>query len=397
MDIHTLHKQGHSIRSIADITGHSRNTIRKALRQKAQMPFAAPKRASKLDSFKGYVEQRYNECALSAIRLLQEIRPMGYTGSIITLRRFVQSLKPAKRAAQRATVRFETPPGQQAQADWAYCGRFRDSTGCLVPIYAFVMVLSFSRMLYVEFTSSMKIESLIQCHLNAFAFFGGWTQSLLYDNMKQVKLDRNTWNPLFIDFANHYGITVKTHQIRRPRTKGKVERMVHYLKNNFLNGRVFIDLSDMNIQARHWMDHEANVRLHATTGQRPVDLFANESLTALSVAPAYRISQKFSRKVDSEGFVRCRHARYSVPPEHVGKTVIVELDDQKIIVRSDDLIIAEHRATRRPGATVVDKQHVAQMWKISLERPSAPAPHWDVTFNPLVAAVPLSVYEEAAR
>jgi len=194
MDIHALRREGHSIRAIVALTGHSRNTIRRALRQKVQQRFSAPKRASKLDGFKDYVEHRYNECALSAVRLLEEIRAMGYSGSLITLRRFIQTLKPAKKALERATVRFETAPGQQAQADWAYCGRFADPTGRWIPVYAFVMVLSFSRMLYVEFTSSMKVESLIRCHLNAFAFFGGWPNEVLYDNVKQVKLDRDTWN-----------------------------------------------------------------------------------------------------------------------------------------------------------------------------------------------------------
>ena len=88
----------------------------------------------------------------------------------------------------------------------------------MVPVYAFVMVLSFSRMLFVEFTSSMHVSTLIGCHRNAFAMLGGWPHEILYDNMKQVRLNRETLNPLFADFANHYGFSVKTHRIRRPRT-----------------------------------------------------------------------------------------------------------------------------------------------------------------------------------
>jgi len=172
--------------------------------------------------------------------------------------------------------------------------------------------------------------------------------------------------------------------------------MVHYLKDNFLNGRVFTDLADMNAQGRHWLDHVANVREHSTTGERPVDLFRSENLTELATTMPYQLSHRLARKVDNEGFVRCQRIRYSVPPEHVGKTVLVELGDQKVTVRSDDLIIAEHRPAKRPGSTVVNKQHVADMWRISLGRPSTPAPHWDVTFNQLVATVPLSVYEEVA-
>src|SRR5699024_9374727 len=107
-------------------------------------------------------------------------------------------------------------------------------------IYAFVMVLGFSRMLYVEFTHSMDLPTLILCHQHAFAYFGGIVGNILYDNMAQVRLPgTGEFHPLFADFAAHYGFAVKTHQVRRPRTKGKVERMVDYLKDNFLNGRSF--------------------------------------------------------------------------------------------------------------------------------------------------------------
>ena len=194
---------------------------------------------------------------------------MGYTGSVVTLRRFLHSLKPERERLRKLTVRFETPPGKQAQADWAYCGRFSHPSGHIFPVYVFVMVLGFSRMLYIEFTSSMKLPALIACHLHAFDFFAGWPLEILYDNMKQVRLSPAELNPLFVDFAQHYGFAIKTHRIRRPRTKGKVERMVHYVKDAFLNGRTFTDLADLNAQAHSWLTHTANTRMHATTGQRP--------------------------------------------------------------------------------------------------------------------------------
>jgi len=248
MDIRTLHKEGHSIKEIARQTGRSRNTVRRVLREAGPTGFRKPARPSCLDDFKPYLQTRFASCGLSAVRLLPEIRAMGYTGSVATLRRFLHHLRPEQERLRKLTVRFETPPGKQAQADWAYCGRFADATGQTIPLYAFVMVLSFSRMLYVEFTTSMHLSTLIRCHLEAFAFFGGWTQEILYDNMKQVRISPQELNPLFLDFAQHYGLAVKTHRIRRPRTKGKVERAVQYLKDGFLNGRVFADLADLNAQ-----------------------------------------------------------------------------------------------------------------------------------------------------
>jgi len=184
MDIGLLHREGHSIKSIARMSGCSRNTVRKVVRQKIPRRASRTVRPSKLDPYKEYVKERFESCRLSAVRIHGEIRSMGYAGSIVILRRYVRSLRPAAERKKKLTVRYETPPGKQAQADWAYCGRFADALGRMTPIYVFVMVLSFSRMLFVRFTRSMKLAELIGCHLEAFAFFGGWPEQFLYDNMK---------------------------------------------------------------------------------------------------------------------------------------------------------------------------------------------------------------------
>jgi len=397
MDLKLLRQQGHSIRHIARLTGLSRNTVRRALRQKAPSSFQAAERTSKLDDFKPYIEKRFAECALSAVRLLEEIKLQGYTGSLVTLRRFLHTLKGQHSASKKMTVRFETPPGQQAQVDWAYCGRFHDEQGKPIAVYAFVMVLSFSRMLYVEFTTSMKVETLIACHLAAFQYFDGFPALLLYDNMKQVRLSQQEWHPLFLDFVNHYGIVPKTHRIRRPRTKGKVERMVEYVKDNFLNGRSFADLAALNTQGRHWLEQTANVRLHATTKQRPIDLLAKENLTPLSQQAPYQLSLKQSRKVSVEGYVSFHGSRYSAPPEQVGKTVVVEQGEEKIIIRSADLIIAEHAPATEKGQTVAQAEHIDQMWKLSLGQPIPRSKQWQVGFQQEVERADLRRYEEVSQ
>lgn len=398
MDIKDLHRQGHSIRTIAELTGLARNTVRRVLREQVPQPAKGRARASRLDLYKPYLEGRHAECALSAVRLLEEIRAMGYVGGIDVVRRFLRSLDRHARARAKMTVRFETPPGEQAQADWASCGHELDEVGRRRAVYAFVMVLSYSRMLYVEFTHSMVLTELIACHQRAFSFFGGWPRSVLYDNMKQVRLSPSEWNPLFLDFINHYGVTPKTHRIRRPRTKGKVERMVHYLKDNFLNGRAFVDISDLRAQGRHWLDHTANSRVHATTGHRPCDLLAEEELTALSSIPAYQLAAVSERKVDAESFVRLGRSRYSVPPEYVGSRVIVERGEQRVVVRAGDLVIAEHSPAPRPGACMTQKEHVEALWRLSLRRTIAPpAPSWHIGLREPVAVTPLTTYEEVAR
>lgn len=398
MDIGLLHREGHSIKQIARMTGRSRNTIRKIVKQKVPRRTPAARRASKLDDYKDYVKERFESCGLSAVRLLEEIRSMGYTGSVIVLRRYVRTLRPRRERAAKLTVRYETPPGKQAQADWAYCGRFADAAGKLISIYAFVIVLSYSRMLFVRFTTSMKLAELIRCHLEAFAFFGGWPEQILYDNMKQVRLGREEWNPMFLDFANHYGLVPKTHRIRRPRTKGKVERMVDYVKDGFLNGRSFEGLDDLNVQGRHWLDTTANVRIHATTGEQPVVLWRQETLAQLGTISPYQIVDYVPPKADWESFVQFDRRRYSVPPEYAGKALLVGQRGEQIVVRSGDCIVAEHRAGARAGDCVADPDHVAALWKLTLGRTAAEiVPKWDVRFTSAVDVRPLSVYQEVAR
>jgi hypothetical protein len=243
----------------------------------------------------------------------------------------------------------------------------------------------------------MKIETLIGCHLSAFQYFGGFPQSILYDNMKQVRLSQQEWNPLFLDFVNHYGIVPKTHRIRRPRTKGKVERMVDYVKDNFLNGRSFADLEDLNAQGRHWLDTTANARLHATTKQRPVDLLAKESLTPLLHQVPYQISRKSSCKVSVEGYVSFQGSRYSVPPEQVGKVVVVEQGEEKIIIRCADLIIAEHSPATEKGQSVAQPEHIDEMWKLSLGREIARSREWQIKFRQEVEQADLRRYEEVSQ
>lgn len=393
MDIKLLHKEGHSIRQIAKLSGFSRNTIRQVLRSSAPLPFQTPERPSKLDPYKAYLSARYLATGLSAVRLHEEIKAQGFTGSVIILRRFLRTLKAGTAAQKLATVRFETAPGQQAQVDWAYCGRFPDAAGREVPVYAFVMVLGYSRMLFAGFTTSMDLPTLIACHLQAFEYFGGIPQEILYDNMKQVRLSRDRWNPQFLDFATSHGFAPKTHRPFRPRTKGKVERAVHYLKHSFLAGRSFADLAELNAQARHWLEHTANVRVHGTTSERPIDLFAHEKLQPPRSGPPYRVVPLLERKVDKEGFVRFEKSRYSVPPEHCGKTVSVELRGERILIRSADLILAEHEPAPRPGSCMAHKEHLQELWKCSTAPTTAPLPSWQLRHDQAVVVVPLSVYE----
>lgn len=395
MQIKDLHRQGHSIRSVARLTGAARNTVRRVLRPPTSSPPKKRGRKSGLEPFKDYLRERYLAHGLSGVRLHEELRAMGYTGAVDAVQRYLKQLDAPRVALERATVRFETPPGEQSQVDWAEAGYYLDEQGRRRKVYAFVMILSFSRMLYVEWVTRMKVAELIQCHQRAFEFFGGWTRRILYDNMKQVRLSPSEWNPLMMDFLSHHGITPSTHRPYRPRTEGKVERAIRYLKENFLLGRTFADLADLRAQGQHWQSAVANSRRHATTRERPCDLFISEALIPISSVAAYRVSQRVERLVDAEGYVRVKGSRYSVPPAAGGQRVVVEQGDQRIVVRLGEVIIAEHAPATRIGECVAHPEHVAEMWRLALARTPVPRARAAAPlFQQPVAVRPLAVYEE---
>jgi transposase len=396
MDVALLYREGRSLREIAALTGHSRNTIRRVVREKAPSAFHTPPRPSRLDPFKDYLRGRFLEHGLSAVRLFAEVRSMGFTGSEVIVRRFIRSLRDSAHA--KLTVRFETPPGEQAQADWAEVGRFTLPNGDPVRLYAFVMVLSFSRMLYVEFTRSMRVENLIRCHQNAFAAFGGWPRQILYDNMRQVVVGPDRINPRFRDFADHHGFAVRCHRPYRPRTKGKVERMVSYVKDNFLNARHFMGLDDLNAQGRAWLTTTANNRVHATTKERPCELLPKEGLTPLGAITPYQVVHCVERTVDAEALVRFENCLYSVPASFVGRRVTLDAGPGSIRIRAKDCIVAEHPRAKLAGTRTEKPEHVRERWQRSLAPlPRPPRTGCVVTFTDAVQTRPLSCYQDIVQ
>lgn len=398
MDIKLLKRQGLSIRDIARRTGHSRNTVRRMLRTEGTPAFATPARSSALDPFRAYLTKRFDEHGLSAVRLHGEIVAQGYVGSVHTVRRFLATLRPVRQAAAKATVRFETAPGEQAQVDWSHCGRHADSHGREIPIYAFVMVLSFSRAMHVRFTTTMGVAELIGCHRRAFEYFSGVPARILYDNTREVWLDPATLNPAFADFASHHGFVPGRCRAYRPRTKGKVERAIGYLEESFLRGSSFADLDDLNAQAAAWTASVADVRVHATTGKLPADLLPRdrEAMTPLCSLRPYAFVAREPRTVGAESTVRFRSSRYSVPPRLVGKRVDVSGDAGKIVVRLGDVVVAEHEEARR-GSCVMRPEHAAELWELANARTASPPPTWRLTGSHEVEAPSLDRYERSVN
>ncbi|MCO5102116.1 MAG: IS21 family transposase [Burkholderiaceae bacterium] len=280
VEIRVLARQGIGIREIARQLGCSRNTIRRYLRE-AQVSRYGPRtpRPTKLDAFKPYVLSRIEAARpkwIPAVVLLREIRERGYEGGLTQLKVFLHPLKST--AAPDPVVRFETVPGEQMQADFTVVRRGRD------PLLAFVATLGYSRASFVRFTAGEDSATLVACLREAFAFFGGVPQHVLFDNPRTVVLDRDAygaghhrWNPKLLELADEYGFRPRLCRPYRARTKGKVERFNGYLKGSFLvplaatqkAAGLHLDVGAANAHIGRWLVEVANVRTHATTGERP--------------------------------------------------------------------------------------------------------------------------------
>lgn len=282
VEIKILSRGGLSVRSIAKELGISRNTVRKYLRGEAvkESGRRRPGRPRKLAPYEDWLRRRVETAKpfrVPATVLHREIRAMGFDGTERTVRRFVASLYPE--VEPEPVVRYETPPGHQAQMDW---GEYRLDDGSRV--YAFVGMLSFSRWLYFEYVTSMASETLIACHRRMLQDFGGVPGEILYDNMRTVVTQRDAYGcgrHRFHDgiwaLSAECGYRPRLCRPYRPQTKGKVERSIHYVANSFfhpLRTRLAmegeqLDLARLNAEARLWRADVANVRVHATTNAIP--------------------------------------------------------------------------------------------------------------------------------
>ena len=356
MEIMRLHASGLSIREIARRTGFARNTVRKYLRRPALPRYSPrPRRPSKLDPFKPYVEQRMAEGVFNANRLWHELRALGYRGGKTILKDYLQPRRPPK--VPRVVVRFEPAPGEQAQVDWGEFA-YTDPRGRRRRAYGFVLVLSYSRAMYVEFVERQDLSTLLRCHLHAFEALGGVPKTILYDNMKTVVLRRqgNTveYQPRLMDFALLAGYTPRSCRPYRAQTKGRVERVIGYLKQAFWPGARFTDLADLNRQVQAWVAEVAHQRIHGTTGRRPAELLREEQPLLSPLRPATVLTPLLyeERRVSRDGRVSYGGSQYEVPWRYSGRYVSVVATETTMEIRDGDQVIARHARALLPGMIV---------------------------------------------
>lgn len=290
--IRDLFRQGLSSTAIARRTGHDRKTIRKVVRSEGPVTYGPrTPRPSQLEPFKPYLEQRMAEGVFNTVKLFQELQAQGYQGQQSILNDFIRPYRQGQR--REPIIRFETPPGQQAQVAWAQCGTILQ-VGDPRQLSAFGMTLGYSRAMHLEFTCSRELEWFLECHLHAFRYFGGIPQEILYDTLKSVVLERHPDGtvkvpPRFLDLATSYGFTPKPCQPYRATTKGKTERAIGYVREHVFAGLAVDTLPELNALALRWLNATANCRVQGTTHEVPVHRLEHEraALLPLSAKPDY--------------------------------------------------------------------------------------------------------------
>jgi transposase len=403
-----LHRQGLSVSAIAHMTGLDRKTVRKYVTIGLEPPSYTPRqiRPAMVAPSHAYLPERvvaYPE--LTGTRLHRELRERGYEGGYTAVKDFLRSIRP--NSSPGFEVRFETPPGRQAQVDFAHFRTvFTDELGVERVVWLFSLVLGHSRMLWGRFVPHQDMQTLLRCHAAAFEALGGAPTEILYDRMKTV-VDREepqggtepshiVYNRTLVEFARHYGYLPKACKAYRAKTKGKVERPFRYIREDFFLGRGFCNLDDLNSQFRQWLDEVANLRTHATTRRVVAEHFAEErpSLQKLPAGP-FQAVLRLERRITKDGMVSVDGNLYSVPDTTRRRPVEVHSTADEVRILEDGRVVAVHPVMDGRGQRRITAGH----------RSAPPPPNSQTPRNgppqgrsgDIVALRPLAFYDAVGR
>ena len=374
---HELQAQGLTQKQIGEQLGRTDRTIRTWLKQ---MPRERkkPVRKSKLDEFKPIIEALVRENPeINSAKIYENIVKKGFTGKSSIVREFITKIR--KEESQKAVIRFETEPAHQAQVDWIEFGR-QYVNGSIQKLYAFVMVMGYSRMPFVHFTTRMDSATLLYCHIKAFEFFCGIPDEILYDNMKTAwYYDGEHWqtNRQLARFAYHYGFIPKRCKIHRPETKGKVERFNQYFENNFFvdYDNRSLELTALNEDAVAWIKRIADNKLSQFNQSRNERFSYEKQFLKQIPASSFDVRDAIPLIVSRESCITYKTNKYSVPPVFIGKTLTAKpfveveklelFDSEGVSIRIIDCAPA---GSRQSFIRLEDKEAILVAWEKGLKR-----------------------------
>lgn len=386
-------RSGQPIRGIARDLGVSRVTVREYRRLAEEHGFLAadaplpdpagleaavggtprpPALVSSVEPYRDLVAQWLDEGTEMVAIHQRLVRSHGYTGGYSSVKRFVHRLRPPQ---PKVVVRVETAPGAEAQVDYGGVGKLWDpATGKERQAYCFVMTLSYSRHLYLEFTFEQGIPAWIRCHRNAFAFFGGVVGAVVVDNLKAAVLKAQLEDPVlstpYRRMAQHYGFLIHACRVRTPQHKGKVESNIHYVQRNFMPVMRPRDLDEANRMAPQWVVEVAGTRDHGTTHEPPLLRFRERELPALRPLPAepFELLEVVPLAVHSDWHIRADYNYYSVPHEYVGQNVEAYLGERIVQVYQGVALLTTHARGTGRGEWVTRPEHAPPDKQLYLER-----------------------------
>jgi len=322
-------------------------------------PRKSVERVSKLDAFKGQIVRWLDAHPYSAQQIYQRLCESGYSGGRTIVKDYVHRIRVRPSAA---FLKLDFAPGEAAQVDWGEYGSIAVG-GARRRLSFFLMVLCHSRRMYLEFTVSQTMEFFLQCHENAFAAFGGVTKRVMVDNLKSAVLQRlvgqaPVFNPKYLDFSRHWGFEITACNVRSGNEKGRVENGVGYVKKNFLAGLELADFSALQPAAQLWVDTVADVRMHESTHQRPIDQFEEERAKLQPLNPAgFDLARVTSVRATKQFRVALDSNHYSVPARYAGQLLTLKTYAERVCIFDREQLVARHKRSMDRHQDIEDPEH----------------------------------------
>ena len=372
------------VRAIARQVGVNRKSVERVIHRRSVALGVAPfSRASRLDTFKDKVVALLKEDPeTTSMVILQRIRADGYDGGYSILKEWVRGQRILLRPNKEAFFKMSFAVGEAAQVDW---GEFQDVFGDGVDIHCFVMVLCYSRLIYIEFTRSERFEAFVRCHENAIRYFEGLRpEQFWYDNLPTAVSERigklTRFNARFFAYAGHHQFKPYACNVAKGNEKGRVEDGVKYIRMNFWHNRQFKDFWDLCNQATEWRDDTANLREHRATRKVPRLVFEHEEKALLSKAnpEPYETDEIFSEVIRPDFHIIYETNQYSVPWTLVGCVATVRVDATEFRVYYKDQFVTKHeRSYQKHQKPFTKLEHEQGLREIKPQGKNAHI-HWQV-------------------